>query len=74
MSFTITTDVFCDECHDWTSGTSSHTPERGESWKLAKQRGWKKVKGKHLCPICLGIANYRCKDGSYEFIKDLKND
>lgn len=67
MSFTITTDVVCDNCHDWADGHSSNRINKTAAWKAVKQRGWTKVKGKHLCPLCNGKAEYRHTDGSYTF-------
>jgi hypothetical protein len=67
VSFTITTDVFCDECSDWTSGVSGPHNGKREAWRNAKSRGWAKRRGKHLCPVCNGIAHYKYADGGYSF-------
>lgn len=58
MSFTISTDVFCDgPCGGfWTEGTVGPENGRRESWKIAVARGWIKKDGKHLCPVCNGRA------------------
>lgn len=69
MSFTITTDVFCDECGAWTNGVSEGSPNRASAWTVAKARGWKKIKGKHTCPMCSGDAEYKLSDGSYVWKK-----
>lgn len=72
MSFTITTDVFCDGCSDWTPGVAGSSPKRGSAWALAKRRGWSKEKGKHLCPLCNGRAEYKFADGGYKFKERMK--
>lgn len=71
MSFTITTDVFCDKCPDWTPGESSNRINRRKALSLAKERGWTVRKKKHLCPMCNGSARLRLSDGSFIF-KDGK--
>lgn len=55
MSFTITTDVFCDICSQWIDGISSHKPERRKAWKRARYAGSKNqpITGKHMCPACV---------------------
>lgn len=73
MSFTITTDVFCDNCSDWTSGVSEGSPNRTKAWLVAKSRGWTKVDGKHLCPLCNGKAYGKISEnsgGGYLFKED----
>lgn len=52
MSFTITTDVFCDYCPQWTSGVVEGRINRAKAWKKAKSEGWSKENGKHICPDC----------------------
>ena len=52
MSFTISTDVFCDICPKWVHGTCSSRPEKAKAWLRAQDDGWKKVDGKHVCPDC----------------------
>lgn len=54
MSYTITTDVFCDGkgCSLWTEGTSSHRIERKQASECARQVGWLVKKRKHYCPRC----------------------
>lgn len=52
MSFTITTDVFCDICSDWVHGTVSWRVEKAKAWKTAKFKGWIKKDGKMICPLC----------------------
>ncbi len=53
MSFTITTDVFCDTCPVWTHGDVAMRVKRASAWAVAKSKGWKMIKGKHICPQCL---------------------
>jgi len=53
MSFTITTDTFCDECGWWTAGVSEGRINRKDAWLRAYVGGWRKVKGKHICPSCM---------------------
>jgi hypothetical protein len=69
MSFTITTDVFCDKCGDWTSGISGPVNGKREAWEIAKSRGWSMVNRQHLCPICNGRAINKGKYG-YTFKKE----
>lgn len=71
MSFTITTDVFCDKCADWSGSTASHGPDRTECWKRAKEEGWTKKNGKHLCPVCSGVA-YRKSEYGYHYKENPK--
>ncbi len=56
MSITITTDVFCDTCGQWTHGIAIDRPERRYARRIAKDRGWKrkKVHGRmrDVCPAC----------------------
>lgn len=55
MSFTITTDIFCDgDCGGWEteSSISSNKPERSACLKTAKRHGWKVINGKHYCLGC----------------------
>lgn len=72
MSFTITTDIFCDgeACGDWTSGDSGRIILKKNAEEIAKSRGWIKKGRKHLCPICAGIAKY--KQGGTYYDKDWK--
>jgi hypothetical protein len=57
VSITITTDVFCDGCADWTHGTTGPSPNAREARRAAKRCGWARVKGPgvemlDLCPEC----------------------
>lgn len=65
MSFTITTDVFCDKCNDWTSGVSRARVDKRGALQRAIRYGWTMVAGKHLCPICNGKASLRLGSGEY---------
>jgi hypothetical protein len=56
MSYTITTDVFCDKCCDWIHGTTGGTILRRAAKAAAERAGWKFIKGEHICPRC-AIAN-----------------
>jgi hypothetical protein len=67
MSFTVTTDVFCDNCNDWTHGTAGKKIDRVRATEVALSRGWTFEKKKHLCPICNGKAEFKLLDGSYKF-------
>lgn len=55
MSFTITIDVFCDECSQWTHGDQGNGGARHKkrSFEMAFNQGWLKIAGKHLCPACV---------------------
>lgn len=55
MSYTITTDVFCDYCHDWMSegGISGTKIEKKKAWGKAHYFGWEKKRGKFKCPKCV---------------------
>lgn len=64
MSFTISTDVFCD-CGLWTHGATGCRPERALALKRAKAKGWTFKNGKHLCPVCNGKAIGQGQDGYY---------
>lgn len=72
MSFTITTDVFCDKCMDWTPGTASHRIDKRSALEIAKSRGWTKKSGKHLCPLCNGKARLKLASGDYIFNDEAK--
>lgn len=63
MSYTITTDVFCDKCGDWTSGATGNSPQRKEALRIAKSRGFTVKDKKVLCPICNGKATDKGKYG-----------
>jgi hypothetical protein len=54
MSFSIRTDLHCDECSEYFEGSiSSFKVEKTYVWSCAKKSGWKKIKSKHLCDECL---------------------
>lgn len=58
MSFTITTDVFCDDCGNWMSGPGgivSNKVEKRRAWKKAVTNGWKRAEITYemLCPRCV---------------------
>lgn len=55
MSYTIVTNVFCDNCGNWDSKTGGATGSRilkQEAWKRAESVGWRKFMGKHRCARC----------------------
>jgi hypothetical protein len=57
MSISVTTDVFCDICHDnWISGLTSHTVQSVCARRIARMAGWTRVRvaGRLLdvCPEC----------------------
>ena len=54
MSFTITTDVFCDgkDCSDWIHGACGKRVLKQSAMRNAKAHGWVSRKGQHLCPDC----------------------
>ena len=54
MSVTISTDVFCDRCGNWTSGTTGSRPQIQEARRIAKGRGWKVGRTEDVCPDCIG--------------------
>ncbi len=70
MSFTITTDVFCDFCTMWMDegGATGLKVYKKEAWERAASFGWKKKNGKHQCPRCVmkekyGLKKSKEKDG-----------
>lgn len=73
MSYRITTDIFCDQCLDWTPGVVTHFEVRiTAAREIARLRGWTCPKKKSeflkdLCPICNGKATLKLADGSYAF-------
>lgn len=57
MSYSITTDVFCDECGDWVHGCVSYKVRKITASNVAiKEHGWhiNYLNGikKHYCPDC----------------------
>ena len=56
MSITITTDVFCDICPNWTFGTTGSRPRARVARRNAKRAGWVRQRrdGKlvDICPLC----------------------
>ena len=56
MSFTITTDVFCDFCTAWEFGCCSYKADKKQARENAGAHGWKviivKDKKKDICPVC----------------------
>lgn len=57
MSITVTTDVFCNNCTDWTEGVSGRDfADPKAARKHAKQNGWISIyrdkKLIDLCPAC----------------------
>lgn len=56
MNTTITTDIFCDICHDWICGVTGIEPHIKQARKVAKQNGWtrRRVNGRmlDLCTKC----------------------
>lgn len=67
MSFTITTDIFCDRCHNWDAGISDNQVCKRDCWTVAKARGWTKEKGKHICPLCNGKATNKSEQYGYTY-------
>jgi hypothetical protein len=59
VSITITTDVMCDGCGDWTHGVTGAGPSGVAARRVAKRCGWAHVKGApgggmlDLCPECV---------------------
>lgn len=60
MSITVTTDVHCDRCPQWTSGVSGRLVARAtEARKVAAGQGWTRRRDNDgelvdLCPACSG--------------------
>lgn len=52
VSVTVTRDVFCDECGDWTHGVVNEDAKAAR--RVARREGWVYRKGKDLCPQCKG--------------------
>ena len=60
MSITITTDVFCDCCGEWTAGTTGPDQNSRGARELARMAGWIRTRDKSrfdgetvdLCPEC----------------------
>lgn len=67
MSFTITTDVFCDICSDWHFGVASNVIEKRRAWELVERIGWTKVDGLHVCPVCNGKVTHRSPNYGYAY-------
>lgn len=72
MSYTITTDIFCDKCGDWTAGISSFKVDVAGARKIARAQGWtcpkkRSAENKELCPMCNGNAAAKLSDGSYVY-------
>lgn len=65
MAFTITTDVFCDDCGNWDAGESGNTIMKTRAWARVKKRGWSRERGKHICPVCNGKATGKGEYGYY---------
>lgn len=61
MSITVTTDVFCDVCNNWTDGCSSSANKirRKSAREAAKRAGWKRIRVngsmRDLCPGCANL-------------------
>jgi len=59
----ITTDVFCDICGNWTQGAVGRTIRVRQARENAASRGWRQIKrdGKliDICPVCLGEKTLR---------------
>lgn len=60
MSYTTTTDVFCDVCHQWTHGCTGWTGNKAkrEAWLAAKADGYIRYKAEdgrvsHMCGQCV---------------------
>ena len=54
MSFTISTDIFCDGdgCSAWTEGTTGIRTQVRKAKQIAARRGWKISTRRDLCPSC----------------------
>lgn len=55
MSYTIITNVFCDNCGGWDSKTGGAVGAhilKQEAWNKARSVGWRKFLGKHRCAKC----------------------
>lgn len=79
MSFTITTDIFCDRCNDWTDGVSTYKIDLTAARALARNRGWtcpqkRSTYQKDLCPMCNGRASSKMSDGNYVWYEGMKPD
>ncbi len=61
MSITVTTDVFCDSktCISWVFGTTAEVVRKKEARRVAKMRGWERIKADgrltDVCPWCRGL-------------------
>lgn len=55
MSFTITTDIFCDApgCGEWMRGTVTNDAEKVKTAKLAMNKNWKVHGRLALCDDCI---------------------
>ena len=71
MSFTITTDVFCDFCPQWMSegGATGGRMLKTEAWKRALSFGWQKVGNKHACPKCRTLT----ADEKDEYLSNMES-
>ena len=52
MSFTISTEVQCDECGEVSDGTYSLKIEKMRAKRIAKVRGYRRIDGKDYCAVC----------------------
>ena len=65
MSITITTDVFCDLCGDWTHGAVGVKILAKEARRASLRAGWTNRGGKDICPNCNGNQKFVHPDTSY---------
>jgi hypothetical protein len=75
MSFSVTTEIFCDgvvgsgKCMNFSIGYVGEKEYRfGAEDRAIKQgwsQDWENKKKIHLCPVCNGNAKRRLSDGSY---------
>lgn len=67
MSWSYSCTVWCDEdgCHTWYQGEEGL--RRGEVWKVAYARGWRRTgQGKVLCPRSVAGTSVLIKGRGYE--------
>lgn len=69
MSLSVTTDVWCDRCGNWTTGVSSYKVEAKQARRNVAVIGWERIKVGYefqdVCPTCLGkVECYRCNKWS----------
>lgn len=59
MSISVTTDVHCDGCGCHTQGPTGLVAASAEARRLARAKGWRRIRGRDLCPECSDSADQK---------------